>query len=140
VTPEEARRRFAGERVARLATVDASGRPHVVVVVFAVEGDTIYSAVDGKPKQTAALKRLANVEVNPAVAVLVDHYDDDRWDRLWWARADGTGRVIPGGEAEARHAAGLLTARYAQYVEGLWIGDVLAVDVTRWSGWSSRPP
>jgi PPOX class probable F420-dependent enzyme len=93
VTPDQARQRFAAAGVARLATADAAGRPHIVPVTFAVDGDVVYSAVDAKPKRSTALKRLANVAANPAVALLVDHYADD-WNELWWVRAYGTGRVV----------------------------------------------
>ena len=97
MTPHQARRRFAAARVARLATADAAGRPHIVPITFAVDGDVVYSAVDAKPKRRTALKRLANIAANPAVALLVDHYADD-WNELWWVRADGTGtRGRPGG-------------------------------------------
>ena len=134
MSPEEARRRFAGARVARLATADAAGQPHLVPIAFALEGDRVYSAVDAKPKRTTALRRLANVRENPAVALLVDHYDDD-WDALWWARADGRGRVLDPGSEEARRAVALLHERYPQQRT---TGAVLAVDVERWSGWSAR--
>ncbi len=139
MTEGEARRRFVGARVARLATVDAAGRPHLVPLVFAVAGDTLYSAVDHKPKRTTALRRLANVVDNPAVALLVDHYDDAEWGQLWWTRADGTGRVIaaPNEAEEGRRAVDLLVARYAQYRDRPPTGPVLAVDVERWSGWSA---
>lgn len=79
MSPGEARARFAAARVARLATADAAGSPHIVPIAFAVEGDTIYSAVDAKPKRTKALRRLANVRANPAVSLLVDHWDEDDW-------------------------------------------------------------
>jgi len=138
VTPNEARRLLTAARVARLATVDAHGRPHLVPITFAVAGERIYSAVDDKPKRTMALRRLANVAVNPRVAVLADHYEDD-WRRLWWVRADGMGRVLTPGEAEARDAVTLLVARYSPYVERPPGGPVLAVDVQRWSGWSASP-
>jgi PPOX class probable F420-dependent enzyme len=135
VTPAEARERFAAARVARLATADAGGRPHLVPVVFAVEGDVVYSAVDAKPKRTTALRRLANVRENPAVALLVDHYDDADWDALWWVRAEGSGRVLDAPhDAEARRAVELLRARYPQQRA---VGAVLAVDVKRWSGWAA---
>lgn len=62
---DDALRRFAGARIARLATVTAEGLPHVVPVVFAVDGDIVYTAVDGKPKSTTRLRRLANIERNP---------------------------------------------------------------------------
>jgi PPOX class probable F420-dependent enzyme len=136
VSPQEARRRFAAARIARLATVDADGRPHLVPLVFAVTGETIYSAVDHKPKRTTALRRLANVAANPRVALLVDRYDED-WTALWWVRADGAARVLDPAVPEAAQAVALLAERYAQYRERPPGGPVLAVDVTRWSGWAA---
>ena len=139
MTPAEARERFAAARVARLATADPGGRPHVVPVVFAVDGDCVYSVVDAKPKRTTALRRLANVAENPRVALLADHYEED-WGALWWVRADGVGRVLEPGSgveaegAEAARAVDLLRARYPQQRA---VGAVLAVDVQRWSGWSA---
>jgi PPOX class probable F420-dependent enzyme len=133
VTPDEARRRFAAARVARLATADATGRPHVVPVTFAVAGDTVYSAVDAKPKRRTALRRLANVAANPRVALLVDHYEED-WDALWWVRADGAGRVLEPDDPEAGRAAGLLADRYPRFALR---GAVLAVDVDTWTGWEA---
>ena len=148
MTGAEARSRFAAARVGVLATAGSDGRPHVVPVVFAVSGDVIYSAVDAKPKRTTALRRLANIRENSAVALLVDHYDDADWGALWWVRADGRGRVLdPAGEtpsgagddpaaeaAEAHRAIALLRERYPQQEA---TGAVLAVDVERWTGWSA---
>jgi PPOX class probable F420-dependent enzyme len=133
MTGAEARERFAGARVARLATADADGQPHLVPVAFAVDNDTVYSVTDAKPKRTTALRRLANVRENPRVSMLVDHYEDD-WDALWWARADGRARVLEPAQPEARHAIALLVARYPQQTA---TGAVLAVDVERWSGWGA---
>jgi PPOX class probable F420-dependent enzyme len=134
VSPEEARARFAAARVARLATADAAGRPHLVPIAFAVAGETIYSAVDAKPKRTQALRRLANVGENPAVALLVDHWDEEDWGRLWWVRAEGTGRVLDPDEPEGVRGVELLRERYPRQRAD---GAVLAVDVTRWSGWAA---
>jgi PPOX class probable F420-dependent enzyme len=139
VSPEDARGRFVQARVARLATAGGDGRPHLVPIVFAVaersERDVIYSVVDAKPKRTTALRRLANVSENPCVSVLADHYDED-WDRLWWVRADGSGRLLTElGEPEAAAAVALLQARYPQQRA---VGTVLAVDVERWSGWAAQ--
>lgn len=133
MTAAEARERFAAAPVARLATADAAGRPHLVPVVFAIKQDVIYSVVDAKPKRSPALKRLANVRENPAVSLLADHYDQD-WTKLWWARADGRGRVLDAVEPEARAAIEELRRRYPQQRAA---GPVLAVDVQRWSGWSA---
>ena len=131
-----ARERFAAARVARLATAGRDG-PHVVPIVFAVAGDTVYHAVDHKPKRTTALKRLANLDADPRASLLADAYDED-WERLWWVRADGTARVLDPGDGEAREAVRLLAERYAQYRSRPPEGPVVAVDVRRWSGWSAR--
>jgi PPOX class probable F420-dependent enzyme len=137
VTSAEARQRFAAARVARLATADAGGRPHVVPVVFAVDGDRVYSVVDAKPKRTSALRRLANIAENPAVALLVDYYDED-WGALWWVRAEGRGRVLePAAESDAGEAARAVELLGGRYPQQRAVGAVLAVDVERWSGWSA---
>ena len=131
----QARARFAAMRVVRLATVTGDGRPRVVPVVCATVGDTVYSAVDAKPKRTTRLARLDDVAANPAVCLLADHYEED-WTALWWVRADGQARVLEGGgdRAEVAHALAQLRARYPQQTV---TGAVLAVDVTRWSGWAA---
>jgi PPOX class probable F420-dependent enzyme len=137
VTRAQARRRFAAAEVARLATVDGRGSPHLVPIVFALAGETIYSVVDAKPKRTSDLQRLRNVRSNPRASVLVDHYDASDWSALWWVRADGTARVLEPSEPEARRAVRLLVGRYpAQRAAG----PVLAIDVERWSQWSAAEP
>src|ERR1700722_12776867 len=126
--------RFASATVARLATVGSTGAPHLVPITFALLDDrTLVTAVDHKPKRTTALRRLANIEANPRVSVLVDHYEDD-WERLWWVRADGRARVekaAPAGAAEA------LAQRYIQYRERPPQGPFIVVEIQRFSGWSA---
>ncbi|MDT4905437.1 MAG: hypothetical protein QOH52_3453 [Pseudonocardiales bacterium] len=137
MTADDARHRFATARVARLATTDADGQPHLVPIVYAVSGaDVLYSAVDAKPKTTTALRRLANIAANPKVCVLVDHYTDD-WTQLWWARADGTARFLEIEQPEATAALRLLATRYPIYAEQPPPGPVIAVDVRQWSGWTA---
>jgi PPOX class probable F420-dependent enzyme len=136
VDANEARARFAAAPVAHLASADASGRPHVVPMTFALVDETIYSAVDSKPKRTRALRRLANVAVNPVVAVIVDHYERD-WQRLWWVRADGRGRTLDAETGEALVALAALAARYEPYRLAPPQGPVLAIDVERWVSWSA---
>lgn len=128
---------FAAARIARLATVDETGRPHLVPVVFAVDGSRIVTAVDHKPKRTTALRRLANIRANPAVSLLVDHYDDEDWTALWWVRADGRALVLDATDETARAGIDLLTRRYGQYRERPPGGPVVVVDVDRWSTWSA---
>jgi PPOX class probable F420-dependent enzyme len=131
-----ARARFADARVARLATADALGRPHLVPIVFACDGDALYTAVDAKPKSGARLRRLDNIDANPAVSVLVDHYEDD-WRRLWWARADGRARIVSRDDQEGVRAMAALTERYAQYRAAPPPGPVIVIEVRRWSAWSA---
>src|SRR2546428_8590138 len=132
------RRRIADAKVARLATVGAGGKPHVAPITFAGDGDTIYFAVDAKPKRTTDLKRLRNIAASPSVSVLVDHYEDD-WTRLWWVRVDGTARLLADG-AQAVRATDLLAARYPQYRRARPGGPVVAISIDRISGWSSEAP
>ncbi|MFW5415814.1 TIGR03668 family PPOX class F420-dependent oxidoreductase [Nocardiopsis sp. CNT-189] len=136
LSPEESRTRFAASRVARLATADAEGRPHLVPVTFATCGDAVAIAIDHKPKSTRALKRLRNIADNPHVALLADDYGDD-WERLWWARADGEARVEHEGAAWSQ-ARDRLVERYPQYRENPPDGPMIIVEVQRWSGWSFR--
>ncbi|HEV2415413.1 MAG TPA: TIGR03668 family PPOX class F420-dependent oxidoreductase [Candidatus Dormibacteraeota bacterium] len=129
------RQRLGRARVARLATVGATGIPHIVPITFVLDGDRIYFAVDSKPKRTTDLQRLRNIAANPSVAVLADHYDDD-WTLLWWVRADGEAAVLGAGE-EAEHAVDLLAERYAQYRRERPSGPVVAISIHRMSGWAA---
>jgi PPOX class probable F420-dependent enzyme len=131
----EIERRIAAARVARLATVGANGRPHIVPICFALEDQTLYFAVDAKPKRTTNLKRLRNIAANPAVSILIDHYEDD-WDRLWWVRLDGRARVVTK-DAEVEKAQRLLARRYAQYRAAKPAGPVVAVSIEGVASWSA---
>lgn len=124
---------FASGTVAALATVGADAAPHLVPVVFAVEGDTVYTAVDAKRKSTQRLRRLSNIEANPQVSLLVDHYSEN-WDQLWWVRADGLATVHHDGEQMAI-GYGLLRAKYVQYERTALDGPVVAITVARWASW-----
>ena len=133
----EARARFAAARVARLATADAEGRPHLVPVCFALDGEDLVSAVDFKPKHTTAMQRLANIRENPRVCVLVDEYDDANWSALWWARADGRAAVLDATQARAARALMVLRERYEQYRLEEPPGPVIVIGVERWTGWTA---
>jgi len=128
--------RLDAARVARLATTDPDGRPHLVPIVFAVDADTLYSAVDRKPKRSQRLRRIENARERPDVTVLVDHYEDD-WSRLWWIRVRGRARVLDGGE-ERERALALLRDKYPQYRDEPPDGPVLAVDVVDVREWASE--
>jgi len=127
----ECRTSFAAARVARLATADARGVPHLVPITFAVEGDRLLFAIDAKPKSSVRLRRLRNIEENSQVSVLTDEYDED-WEQLWWVRADGRARVLTRDLDGPRR---LLRARYPQYADVALDGPVVEITVLRWSGW-----
>lgn len=132
---DEARRRFAAARVARLATIRTDARPHIVPIVFAVESNVAYSIADPKLKRGPDLLRFRNIAFDPAVSLLVDEYDED-WNRLWWVRADGTARVVDEGP-DRNLAIQLLRAKYPQYHE--WstpFGAAMIVNLDRWSSWA----
>lgn len=121
--------------IARLATIRPGGHPHVVPITFALDGDTIVSAVDHKPKSTTSLQRLRNIRAHPVASVIVDHYEDD-WTRLWWVRGDGTARIVTDGVAR-EHAIERLADKYPPYRENPPRGPVIAVAVDRWASWSA---
>jgi PPOX class probable F420-dependent enzyme len=131
----EQRRRVAAERVGRLATIDPDGRPHLVPICFALDGDALYSAVDAKPKRSRRLRRVENARARPAVTLLVDEWSED-WSQLWWIRVRGDARVLDPG-AERDRALELLAAKYEQYRKEPPDGDVLAIDVIEWRAWSA---
>ena len=127
------RGRVRDARVGRLGTVRTDGRPHLVPVCFVLVDDTVYSAVDHKPKRTTSLRRLANLRATPAACLLVDGYDED-WSQLWWVRLDGTGQVLDAPPGDALTA---LVAKYQQYAAQPPTGPTIALTVHRWSGWTA---
>jgi PPOX class probable F420-dependent enzyme len=131
------RRRAEAWPVARLATVSADGVPHLVPCCFAVAGDVAYSVVDHKPKRSPALRRLDNIRANPAVCLLVDHYDHD-WSQLWWVRFDGGARLLTDGPEHAT-ALARLCSKYEQYRTTPPSGTVVALDITAVRSWSASP-
>jgi PPOX class probable F420-dependent enzyme len=102
-------------RVARLATADRAGAPHVIPVCYAVADDALYFVVDAKPKRATGrgLKRMRNLAENPRVALVVDDWDED-WSKLAYLLVHGEAAVVDD-DAERTLALGLLRARYPQY-------------------------
>lgn len=132
---DQQRQFLAAHRVARLATADAVGRPHVVPICFALVENTVYFTIDEKPKKKhGMLKRLANLQANPFAALVVDRYDED-WSRLGWVMVQGSAEVLATGP-EHDLAQARLRARYPQLVamriEGLPVVAVRIDHVTSW--------
>ena len=131
-------------RVARLATVDASHRPHLVPVCFATDGSVLYTALDRKPKRVKPekLARVRNIKSNPQVALLVDHYNEN-WNRLWYILVRGKAKLLPGSAAaERKRAIGLLRKKYPQYARGMLPEDapILRIHPMQITSWAFKPP
>ena len=128
-------------RTGHLATADAQGRPHVIPVCFASGGGFIYSVLDQKPKRAALtrLRRVRNIQANPQVSLVVDHYDED-WGHLWYILVTGRADLLLEGEERAA-AIVLLRAKYQQY-RGMDIdlNPVIKVTPDRVIFWGNDPP
>ncbi|MFT7602403.1 MAG: PPOX class probable F420-dependent enzyme [Acidimicrobiales bacterium] len=142
----EPRARLRNARSATLGTLAPNGTPHLVPCCFVLastertssdSADVVYSAVDGKPKSTMALRRLDNIRAQPRASLLADWFAED-WSALWWVRVDGEARVITEG-AERDTAIDLLVAKYSQYRAHRPEGAVVAIDVTQWRSWQAKP-
>ena len=140
-TEAKAQAWLARQRVARLASADASAAPHVIPVCFALSPDaqSLYITVDEKPKDTSRpLKRVRNILETPQVALVADHWDED-WSQLAWVMVRGPADVIEMGEKSgSEHAAAqvLLRAKYPQYQDmTLEPLPVIAVRIARLTWW-----
>jgi len=119
-------------RVARLATLDARNRPHIVPVCFAYDGKLFYTAVDKKPKRVPVerLARLQNIRAVPRVSLLIDHYTED-WTQLWYILIRGRAKLIPkSAEKERARAIRRLRAKYQQYARGMLADDAPVIRIT----------
>ena len=116
-------------RVARLATADADGSPHVIPVCYVYLRGRIYTALDRKPKRVEAseLKRVRNIVSNPRAALVVDEYSED-WRRLGYVLVRGPAALLGEGE-ERTEASDALRRKYPQYV-GLLPEDGLVIRIT----------
>jgi PPOX class probable F420-dependent enzyme len=136
------RRRIAQARVGHLATSDGA-RPTLVPVCFALIGDTVYQAIDAKPKSVAPgrLRRVKNVRANPRAALLIDHYVED-WRRLWWVLLHGRARLVLAGPEQQR-AITALRRKYPQYRTTTPLAAdalIIALDVRRLRHWRASSP
>ncbi len=131
----DARALLSSAQVAVLASVRPDGRAHAVPIVFAIDGDYLYTAVDHKPKSTTRLARLENIAANPQVSVLAQRYSDD-WEQLWWVRVDGKATVLESSDHRQK-AVDLLIAKYAQYRSQAPSGNVIAVRIDRLTWWAA---
>ena len=127
------------QRVARLATADGAGEPHIVPVCFAYSGGGIYVALDEKPKdvQPKRLKRVRNILENPHVALVTDRYAED-WSYLAFVMVRGRAVLLVPGSRDHEAAVRLLRGKYHQY-ERMRIEEnpVIAIRPERVASWGA---
>jgi len=117
--------------VARLAVIDAAGRPDTMPIVFARVGDWLFSPIDGKPKKHPRLARLAHIRQHPQVTLTLDHYGDD-WQSLWWIRLEVEAHIAVGSHACWDEAVTALTDKYPQYqTTPLFLGEPTLIALER---------
>ena len=127
--------------VARLATVDANQHPHLVPICFVFDGKLFHTAVDRKPKRVSAqqLARLRNIQRQPRVALLIDHYEDD-WTRLWYVLIRGKAKVLPLSARRQRDSAlRRLRTKYPQYARGMLADEatIIQIQPQKFTCWSA---
>ena len=122
--------RLEVERIARLATLDADRRPHLIPICFVWDGSVFYSAIDRKPKRVgpSGLARMKNIRVTPQVALLVDQYDED-WTRLWYVLVRGKAALVSS-PVERKRAIQRLRAKYPQYDKSMLGNDAPVLRIT----------
>ena len=106
-------------RVARLATVDYTSKPHLVPVVFVFYENHFFIPIDQKRKtvKPQGLKRIKNIQNNPNVALLIDNYSED-WTKLAFVMIQGKASIITSksqGNIPVQEAYKKLTTKYQQY-------------------------
>jgi PPOX class probable F420-dependent enzyme len=127
------------QRVARLATADAAGRPHAIPVCFAYAPGSIFIALDEKPKDVPAtrLKRVRNILENPDVSLVADRYAEN-WDLLAFVMVRGRAELLKPGSEEHAAAVRLLRGKYHQY-EAMRIEEnpIIAVRAEKAASWGA---
>lgn len=121
---------IAEGRVGRLGTADSSGQPLVLPICYAFDGESLFSAIDAKPKTQSGerLKRIRNIRDNAKVSVVIDHYDED-WTQLRYVIIQGQAQILTDGPDFSR-GADLLLDKYPQYrAMGLDRGTGLMIKV-----------
>ena len=121
-------------RIGRLATADAAAIPQVMPICFAICEDTLYTALDGKPKRARDTKRLKNIRENPHVTFLADHYEED-WSRLGWVMLRGRAEIFDQGD-EFERGSMLLRKRYGQYAS-MSLVPLIAVRILQVRSWGN---
>lgn len=138
---EPHRQFFESQKVARLATVDLSGNPHVVPVCFALSLDHCFVPLDAKPKTVRPfqLKRVQNILKHPSVCLIADQYSDD-WSKLGFVLIRGSASILEHGPSHIE-AIKLLKNRYTQYLTmGIEEFPIISIEISSVSSWGNLTP
>ncbi len=108
-----------------------------VPAVYAIDRDGFLGIpIDRvKPKATTKLQRKSNLEFDQRATLLVDHWDKDDWNQLWWVRA----HLEWQGNNESERATALsrlLAEKYIQYKDEPF-ERVLVFRITALTGWAA---
>lgn len=135
LTGDEARARLAAHDHAILCTVHPERGIDAVPVCYALDDGYIGVPIDSvKPKASARLQRVRNLEADPRATLLAEHWDRDDWTKLWWVRAELRWQ---GDDADREPTlAAQLSDRYPQYRDQPFV-RVLVLKITGLSGWAA---
>jgi len=132
-----ARELLIESRLGHLATSTKRGKPHVVPICYVLDGASLYTPIDEKPKRRkpTQLRRILNIAENANVCLVVDHYEED-WSELKCVIVRGSAEIVHKGEAHER-AVMLLREKYKQYrqmkLEDRPLIKIKLVSVVAWS-------
>ena len=136
-------------RRAFLATVDAKGRARALPVCFVVDdhvgGLQLLIPLDDKPKSIDdkhGLARVRDIERQPEVSLLVEHWDED-WSKLVWLRLNGHATLLEPDEVSQVYPEVVerLRAKYPQYAtHDLESSPMISIDVERVISWGNLDP
>lgn len=87
-----------------------------------------------KPKSSTQLQRADNLAHDPRATFLVEHWDAQRWDRLWWVRVH-LRRTAPV-PSLIEQATDALRVKHEQYRD-VTFADLLTFDVLELAGWAA---
>ncbi|MGI9554034.1 MAG: TIGR03668 family PPOX class F420-dependent oxidoreductase [Thermodesulfobacteriota bacterium] len=122
--------------VAHLSTVDENGNPHIVPIVYAYDGDVIYTPIDSKPKKREGteIQRVKNIRYNSSVSVVIDDYSEN-WDKLSWVQIRGNAELTTEGPIFGK-GVDLIINKYPQYSKmNLDINMIIVINPTKIVSW-----
>lgn len=129
-------------RVARMATLDASGVPRVLPICYTLRDSYVWTPLDEKSKTVPPeqLNRVQNIQRTPRVGLVVDRYRED-WSLLGWVQIRGRGELVRSHSVNHKDAARALHDKYSQYEShDLAHRPMIRVEVRQVLSWGCLEP